>query len=1118
MSLGRAQNAREDAPGEVGDWRQPPLFGSVPALHGSQLPPRAPRTGEWASVQTPSNLNSPSMHSPFQWGQPRGVVRPQGLYLPGQSPPVPLFSQSQQVSQPPQVHQRRPSAGFSSLQNLQGIQQWLDRATLANEKAKSVFSVVSEACHSTDCSTSDVHRLISISFEQLVRNLDYMAAAKALKATTIQERQWSTEPNGQGFRMAGKEAKGYIDKNNIDPMRLIYSVTDEGLCESRPVHAVAEESVIEQQRASWYRQTAKDAATMADIPLYTELDNFLEQAECQYAIDGEKAVSSGHPRPAVVPQSNQAQDGTEVPAEETPAGPPLHVQGHQHTNEGIHLPSSPQGNGDLPPILVKEGYLVSTGTFDRRSHNTWNDLSPRYDGGITNLPWCGHEEILLSAPTMAAMARDVMDDFNLPGDGTLIRDPQPAKSVSSTKDGDGQEAAGATAGDSRNPASKETAGKTPHSVPSCFCGDTCERKGSAGCMAYFACKHSKCPAHIPIADASIPISTNDDSGTLIKVTSEATENPSKKKRKGASSPAANPGGAGAVAKKKGSAEDSTKASTKANSRVNSKAKSRAKASPKRKRKGDNEIASSPDGPLSPVRRLSRSRSGPNASSYRHIEAVGPRLHSTNRETPLSPKAKSPPCRPPLAAAAGSPTKGLSMDEDVAQSLDQMIQEELASLPKEMRCKKPDPYGQGRVCLTSLRPGIGGAGPLKHLGRCRYKPRNAGHIFNGISRGPPAFGGSKTSVPPKSSAAGRAIGKTTLGVPHPRRAADNAGNVESSEESHGRTSPGDVAASHDDPTELIDTRAASEPANGPGIELDTAHSPGPSCTPPPALAISGPTVDTEKTQDNGEAPQSEVARDGREEGIALAAGTGGAEEVMMAVDDVATARDNSGKRLSESIKSGKSHWDGQGVLHREFVTLSAKKIAASYGCSSVLPHSAWNEQKRQFVLQCKALQTHPMLHATIIGNTDVGRCDVNPEDPKDAESLAYMEEATGVFAREHIKAGCPVAELIGETVSVAEAKRREVEYTSLIASGGLALTNIVGDNRGHLHQARDLMFNLNGNWVLDATKVGSSARFARRTKEGNCRLTVVEDPAGAMHVYLQAISDLSKDEEITIQSV
>ncbi len=481
------------------------------------------------------------------------------------------LNQSQTVGLSPQVHQKRLSTGFSSLQNKHGIQQWLERATMANEKAKSVFSVVSKACQSTDCSASDVQRLISISFEQLVRNLDYMAASTALKATTIQERLWSTEPDGQGFRMAGKEAKGHIDKNNIDRMRLIYAVNDQGLRESKPVHAVAEESVVEQQRASWFRQTAKDAATMAGIPLYTELDNALEQVECRYAIDGEKAVSSGHPRPAVVPQSNQV----EVP----PAGPPLHVQGHQNIQEGTNPPSNPEGNGDLPPILVKEGYLVSTGTFDRRSHNTWNDLSPRYDGGITNLLWSGLDDILVSAPTMAAMAEDVMDDFNLPGDGTLMKDPWPAKPIISTKDGDGLGAAGATADDSRNPASKEAAEMTSPSVPSCFCGDTCERKGTAGRMAYFGCKYSKCLAHIPIAGVVMPISTNDDSGTLVKISLGTTQNPSEKKRKGPSSPTAIPDGAVAPSKKKGFAEDSTKANTKPNPRLNSKAKSRAKASP-----------------------------------------------------------------------------------------------------------------------------------------------------------------------------------------------------------------------------------------------------------------------------------------------------------------------------------------------------------------------------------------------------------------------------------------------------------------------------------------------------------------------------------------------------------
>jgi SET domain-containing protein len=64
----------------------------------------------------------------------------------------------------------------------------------------------------------------------------------------------------------------------------------------------------------------------------------------------------------------------------------------------------------------------------------------------------------------------------------------------------------------------------------------------------------------------------------------------------------------------------------------------------------------------------------------------------------------------------------------------------------------------------------------------------------------------------------------------------------------------------------------------------------------------------------------------------------------------------------------------------------------------------------------------------------------------------------------------------------------------------------------------MMLNLNESWVLDATRAGSSARFARRIKDGNCRLAAAKDPAGAMHIYLQAISDVSEGEEITIRSV
>ena len=1120
MILERAQNAREESPGQVGDWRHAPLFGSVPALHGSQLPPRAPRNGEWGTIQNPSNISSPSMHPPFQWGQPRGVVRPQSLYLPGQSPPVPL-NQSQPVSQSPQIHQRRPRSGCSSLQKMQGIQQWLDRATVANQKAKEIFSLVSKVCSPTDCSASDVQRLISISFEQLVRNLDYIAATKALKAAAIQERLWSTEPNGQGFRMAGKEAKGYIDKNSIDPTRLIYSVTEDGLNESRPAHTVAEESVIEQQQASSFRQAAKDAAIMADIPLYTVLDNFLQQAERQYAIEGEKALSSGRPPPAVVPQSIHAQDaGLEISPEIPSGGPSSRAQGHYNAHEGTNPPSYAQGNGcDLPPILVKEGFLVSTGTFDRRSHNTWNDLSPRFDGGITNLPWSGHEEIMVSGPAIAVMAGGVLDDFNLPGDGTLIKDSRPAKSRSSTKDGDGRGVAGGTTGDSRNPAPEGAAEKSPSSIPSCFCGITCERKDVAGCMAYFGCKHSKCPAQIPIEEITMPNSNNDDSGTLIKVSPEANGNPSKKKRRGASSLPAMHGGDTVTAKKKGCAEHGTKANIKLNPRVNSKGKNRTKASPKRKRKGDNDVASSPDGPRrNPVRKSARKVSDAKANKSKLDDAASPRVTSTDMTNFSSPKAKRPPGRParlgrPPAAAVGSPTKAFT--EDMEQSIERMIEEELALLPAGMRCRKSDPYGLGRICLQSLRPGIDGSGPSSHVGRCRFKPRNARKLPRGVSEGPKAFGGSNTGLPPKTSPGVRPLGKATHDVPLARPDASNAGQVDDLGHSRGGAAPSDDAASEDDPTELVDTRAASALQNELGIQMDAPNFPGASRAPPHSHITSVPAIDTEQTEETGKDPQSEVNMGGREE----AARAEEAEGAERAEGYVSTARSDSGNRLSESIKLGKPHWDGQGVLHREFVALSVKKIAVSYGCSSVLPHSVWVEQKKEFVSQCEALQANPMLHAAIIGETDfVGGCSVDPQDPKDASPPAYEEEATGLFASEHMKAGSPVAELIGETVSVAEAKRREGEYASLIASGGLTLANIVGDNRGHLEQPRGLMFNLNDSWVLDATRAGSSARFARRTKDGNCRLAVVNEPAGATHVYLQAISDLSKDEEITIQSV
>ena len=1031
---------------------------------------------------------------------------------------------------------------------------------LANEKAKTIFGVVSKACQSTECSSSDVQRLVSISFEQLVRQMDYLAASKALKATAIQERQWSTEPNGQGFRMAGKEAKGYIDKNNIDPTRLLYSVTEDGQTESRPVHAIAEESVIEQQRAASLRQAAKDAAIMVDIPLYTDLDNFLEQAEHQYTMDGDKGTSPGPIRQVTVPQPPQSQNGLYVP-QYSLGGPPALVQGHQNATVGTNPHAFMQGNADVPPILVKEGHLTSTGTFDRRSHNTWNDLSPRFDGGIGNLPWAGHDEILVNGPTtMAAMAMDVLDDFNSPGGVTLRKDIQGEKSTSSTKDGDAPGAHGVTAREDAFdvlglPSKAAGEGdrlvldhdKNAQHIPLCFCGNACEKKNGPGGVSYLGCKDSKCRAQIPTSDIALPHSGNEDSGTLIKVNSDATENPSKMKRKSGSLSAPSGVTAGATAKEQADVEDSTRAHAKGGaktaSRANTMAHNKGSSAPKRKRKVESEVASL-TGSQSPARRGTPSE--PNNGMTRPLRPcdtyLGP---SAGKTTSMSPKgSKSPKLnkRSVEAARQGTrtPTTNLAMVSaagavpDAAQTLEDIIQEELAAVPVEMRCKKIDPSGMGRVCLQSLRPGNGGSGPLRHLGRCRYKPRNVFKQVRGVSNSllPSASNISSpatvsfdlplTSLCDTHQVAGRA-----------RRATEKAKNIEIEEKS-GNHSARDHKGAVPSPAGTTQPAGGGAQRTGPAEKLvgstlpEATLDPAPSLAPPGGRALhqntdnanKGKIEDHESTEETeketAQTEDTELTRDIEDNGVTPKDGVinGPTNQV-----DVEAARRDSEKLLRNSMRSGKVHADGEDllVLHREFAALSAKRIATRYGCSSVLPQSEWDNQKRELISQCEALRSHPILHADIIGEMDLSPYRVEYKELASTGPAVYTEEPTGLFAKRQIDSGDLVAELIGETLSVTEAEQRERRYASMIASGeGISLQNIIGDPRGHLDHPRGMMLSLNERWVLDMTKAGSSARFARRIEQGNCRLAIGKDPAGGVHIFLQAIKNLEHGDEITIE--
>ena len=880
---------------------------------------------------------------------------------------------TQQIQHQIQQSQSQRKVGFQS------IQGWYERSAAAFEKSKQIFDIIAKVCESPDCTQSDRDRLLSISNERMVRNLDFLAAAQAFKSSIVQEKRWSTEPRGQGFRTVAKDVKGLVESNAIDAVRPLYAMNKDGSLESKAAEVIAAESESHEMKAIAMRQQAERTAQILGIPLYSELDNFLEQAEQQYLQNGEKA---GQQQQQIQPQTQMAR--------------PLCVP---QSSLGGHL----YGHAELPlpPILVKEGHLASTCTFDRRSHNTWNDMSPRFDGGVPNLPWVGHEEMLVGGPTMAAMTADVLDDFNS-ADG-LLKDNEVEKASSSAKEkervgggtvenGEGLDEAGDRdeGGESehRERADAVASGVRANidadrvandaSRPSCFCGVTSERMVTAAGMAYFGCKESKCGARIPVADVPKPQSANEDSGTLIKINSEVIANSSikKKRRRAASLPGRTEGAAKAKSSNKGGAT--------------------------KNKKDENEAATSPGEQLVGV------MPGPAA---KYPTKQPPRVPAKQRRQVQAIKT------PTVQPTCISPR----------QSLKELIAEELASVPEELRCKKVSPDKSGRVCLRSLRVPVDGTSPRGHLGRCRYNPKKAVQSHRGASDG---CGTSTSNV---SSPA------TFSSIDPPPCSVNKSGNP---------TIP-DPSSKADNPEECAKASPLAE--------------------------LSG--------------------------------------------EDEAASR----KKASEALlaQSSKAYADGQDLLRREFEALSVDKIAATFGCSTNLPLAEWSKQKKEFMSQSEAIRNNPPLHASVVGKMD--HIKVLPQklwqDLASRErggTQVYKEGASGLLATAQVAAGDPVAELLGETVSVYEAKRRNLEYESIVESeGGFALKNVVGEDRGCLTHAGRLMFRLNDDWVLDATRAGSSARFTNHSETPSCLLGVAKDPAGAVHLILQAAVDLAPGMEITL---
>jgi hypothetical protein len=892
----------------VRDLRLPGLLPDGGEQNGQDIPRAQVSQGSdgWRSSiaqnhQSPRQFNHPSHHvslppripqhaNPLSWGH-RGLIRSHSsLPLSFMSPCPP--------SSLPSYHNTKRSG-------VQAIAITYERSAAAFEKSKEIFELVSKACESPDCTRSDQERLVSIMRERMVRQLDFLAASQAKKSSEFQERRWSTEPQGQGFRTAAKDIRFLIENNSIDSTRVMFLISKENLSESKPAEIIASENDDYEKRALLMRQCADQTAQSFGIPLNSELDRFLESADQQYmpTLD-----------PEAHGQEDTQQDVQREQVHRCVLVPQVNI-GPQRTL-GAPEPLS-------EPIIIKEG-VTSTGTFDRRS-NTWNDFTPRYDG-VPILPWVGNDYAI---PNGDGVIPDALEAFNDSGELHLRDNHGGNKSLSSTLGVEGDQMLGGetqnkgvSAGPSNDKmGSQYVVGDGEESTsPSCFCGDACQLVNMGKVGAYFGCKDSKCEARIPVpksnslSDTLRPMSINEDSGTWFKINSDLNGNPPKQGKRKQDMPLSD----------------------------------------------DKEAQPAVINPKKIARRKSHETEVATSNEKR------PSVDTTQK--PNQPR------RP---------------------SLQEMIDDELALIPLERQCKKR--AGDGKLCLVPLKDNAGGICP-KHKGRCRYMPRKA----------------------QKAS----------------RRAAGGSGVSTSDTSPHG---------------------GAAAPVESP----------------------------------------RELTRDG--------------------ID----GRRMESQKLLASVMA-KGYVNGLSLLRRDFDMLSANAIARDFTCSSNYQHSKWSNLKEELLSQAKVVESNPPLHFSVLTNSkDIGTLpqsvwnDLESRDPTKVHYVERDEAPFGLLARSEIEAGQAIVELVGETISTCEAKRRVQEYASKITAGkDILLKNIIGDSRGALAQAHKMLFQIDDNTVLDATRAGSSARFLNHSTEPNCSFKIVRDPAGIVHYILVADTRITQGDELT----
>jgi hypothetical protein len=416
------------------------------------------------------------------------------------------------------------------------VKLWYQRSLASYEKAKQIFDHVSKRCEGLDVSIGDQEKFVNIGKEVTVRQLDFNAASQAMRLFDLEERKWSTSPQGQGFRTHARDIPKYIDINSLDAMSTMYSIDDLGL--HRPAIDIASDLEDLRKKADDTKQLALSTAREYDIPLNDHGDSFLEYADQIYILDTDDCPS-GHRH-----EVSMQNDVIHRKIVEQPATSLMMFKSAEYQHNIDPHNGSP-GDRQIPPTSREKTYNRHLGATHPETHreqpqqsmNTFQaslqhifganseGLSPKFDtslvGGQISLPFPQLEDPFgdaLDELTSGLAQKDAgkqlpnelkerRDALNLckkdshcrlqeehQGNCMLLDDPilcmsemerDQAKKPPSTIGGMGKDTMASMEGHNDQ-------------APLCYCGVKCEKKSSGTLGPYWGCKKSNCNAQMPI--------------------------------------------------------------------------------------------------------------------------------------------------------------------------------------------------------------------------------------------------------------------------------------------------------------------------------------------------------------------------------------------------------------------------------------------------------------------------------------------------------------------------------------------------------------------------------------------------------------------------------------------